>query len=478
MTAKQRQPRGRPIIFQGSDGWYHCFVPTGEQYPNGRPKRKHVRREDATAVKVEVDRIEAQVREGAAVIVKIETVGQWLEHWLENIVRTRRKFKTYEAYRPIVRLHLIPLIGPRRLDGRNRLETEHVYAAYAMLAKRGMAPSYILQCHRVLHRALREAVRAKRASRNVCHRDFMDAPEARQKKIEAHTLEEAQAIVTTALADGRWVARWMLGLFLGLRQGEVLGLRWHRVHLDTKVPHIEIEMQSQRRPWEHGCGDPHACGLTSGRRKGKPVSRHRFTACRPARWGKRKGLCPIHTGPRGCPPLCPKNCTGHAQLCPQRHGGGMHDVELKSEKSVRNLALGPDQVEKLRAHREQQIRDRADMRQPWDPKGLVFTGPKGQPIDPRRDYGRWQELLAAAGLEPGRLHMARHDAGTLMVATGTDIRAVQEILGHTDIRVTERYVDVATELKAEAVNRVAAALLDGSLAALVQQSGATVAQDR
>lgn len=476
---KTRQPAGRPAIYLGSDGWYHCHVPTGEQYPNGRPKRKHVRRADAAEVLTEVIRIEGQVREGAKVVVKIDTVGAWLDHWLENIVKPNRAQNTYDAYEPIVRLHLKPLLGARRLDGRNRLETEHVEAAYAILRGRKMADGYIRQCHAVLHRALREAVRRRKASHNPAHRDFMDAPTTEQKEIQAHTLDEAQAIVRAAL-DDPWAVRWVIGLFLGLRQGEVLGLRWDRVRLDDKVPHLQLRTQLQRVKWQHGCDDPHACALTTGKKtkQGRPTSLHHFEPCRPARWGKRKGQCPTHTGKRGCPAPCPRDCTGHAQRCQQRHGGGMLDVKLKSKKSRREVALDAQTVEMMRAHREAQIRERADWRLPWDPKGLVFTGPKGQPVDPRRDYERWQQLLVKAGLPPARLHTGRHDAGTLMVATGTDIRAVQEILGHTDIRVTQRYVDVAAGLKQEAVNKIAAALFDGSLAALVQQSGATVRQDR
>ena len=68
--------------------------------------------------------------------------------------------------------------------------------------------------------------------------------------------------------------------------------------------------------------------------------------------------------------------------------------------------------------------------------------------------------------------------GTLALATGTGIRQVQELLGHSTVLVTEGYTSVALEMKAEAVARVADALFNGALGALVQQNGVTAAQDR
>jgi integrase len=61
----------------------------------------------------------------------------------------------------------------------------------------------------------------------------------------------------------------------------------------------------------------------------------------------------------------------------------------------------------------------------------------------------------------------------LAVATGTDIAVVQELLGHTDIRTTRRYVDIANDIKKQAVEKVAAALFDGALASLLQPAKAT-----
>jgi site-specific recombinase XerD len=72
-----------------------------------------------------------------------------------------------------------------------------------------------------------------------------------------------------------------------------------------------------------------------------------------------------------------------------------------------------------------------------------------------------------------RLHAARHTAASMLLATGSKIEEVQELLGHADIRTTKGYGDVVQEIKQQAVSRVAEVLLNGDLAALLQASAAS-----
>ncbi|WBB73259.1 tyrosine-type recombinase/integrase [Micromonospora sp. WMMD1128] len=332
----------------------------------------------------------------------------------------------------------------------------------------------------MLSKAFKDAVRRGKASRNVCSSELMDPPAYRRGKVAALTLAETEAVIKAAIADDM-AARWLLGLLLGPRQGETLGIRWNRVHLDPspdEEPHVELETQIQRRTWEHGCDDPVACAAERHRKPCPPSWEHGCAdpaACRiqafrcPTR--RRRPGCRLHVRP--CPPPCPPDCDAHAQHCPKRHGGGLVEVDLKTEKSVRPLALPAVLVELLRAHRARQQRERERLGLEWDPAGLVFTTAAGGPIDASADHAAWEELLRRAGVADAKLHAARHTAGTMLVASGTDISVVQDILGHTQISTARIYVDVAQKTKREAVDRAVSALMDGNLAALLQRDGAT-----
>jgi integrase len=85
--------------------------------------------------------------------------------------------------------------------------------------------------------------------------------------------EEARRILAAALGRPNG-DRWSVGLALGLRQGEALGLRWQYLDLDRRQ--ARIFWQLQRVKWQHGCADPHACGW---RKDTKGRTRHRAKPC-------------------------------------------------------------------------------------------------------------------------------------------------------------------------------------------------------
>ncbi len=59
------------------------------------------------------------------------------------------------------------------------------------------------------------------------------------------------------------------------------------------------------------------------------------------------------------------------------------------------------------------------------------------------------------------MHDARHTAGTVLVELGVDIRVVQEILGHSDLRMTQQYTQVTSALAKDAAARMGRALFGG-----------------
>jgi hypothetical protein len=66
----------------------------------------------------------------------------------------------------------------------------------------------------------------------------------------------------------------------------------------------------------------------------------------------------------------------------------------------------------------------------------VFTDTDGSPLHPAVITTRFQALVTEAGLPPIRLHDLRHGAATLTLATGADLKVVQDLLGHSSITIT------------------------------------------
>jgi site-specific recombinase XerD len=151
-------------------------------------------------------------------------------------------------------------------------------------------------------------------------------------------------------------------------------------------------------------------------------------------------------------------CTDHARHCPKRKGGGLVFREIK-EKRKKIVWLAPEFTAVRRAHRDAQYLARVTADTEWEDQDLVFCQWNGRPIDPRRDWGEWGEILKAAGLPRYRLHAMRHSAATIALDEGVPLSVVQEMLGHSDVRITRRYTHVGKALAQDASARMGRALM-------------------
>jgi integrase len=422
-----REANGRSSIYFGADGCWHGYVSMGVR-ADGRLDRRHVKRKTKASATEAVRKLEKERDTGRATSAgRSPMVAEWLTTYLDTIAVQKLAPKTLDDYRSLVNTWIIPHLGKRRL---NSLDTVHIDALYSKMLESGLAASTILKVHRILSRALKIAVRRRKLGHNVA--EFVDPPSVLNSEQNTLTLDQVHSILKVAMSRPNGV-RWAIGLTCGLRQGETLGLRWEYVDLDTGD--MRIWWQIQRIRWRHGCADRHECGARLHR---KPCKRG----------------CTRH---KNCPQPCPPRCTRHASSCPQRHGGGLV-LRSPKGKSRRIVRLPSPVLALLREHKIAQDQHRAALGTAWTNYDLVFCQPNGRPIDPRRDWDEWAAILSAAGLPHTRLHDGRHTAGTLLIGQDVHLRVVQEILGHTDIRVTQKYTHVSSATARDAADRIGAAL--------------------
>jgi integrase len=127
---------------------------------------------------------------------------------------------TIDNYRWAIEKHLIPALGPKRLRS---LAPEDVDKMLTAKAEAGMSKNSLIRLRSVLARALKDAQARRKTAWNVAA--LVDVPEGRTTEGRSLTVHEAKILLAAATGD-RLEALVCLGLMLGLRPGELLGLTW------------------------------------------------------------------------------------------------------------------------------------------------------------------------------------------------------------------------------------------------------------
>jgi integrase len=231
----RRRGNNEGSIYQTTDGRWRAAVVLAD----GR--RKYVSAKTREGVVRRLRLVQRRNEDGLPISTdgRPPTVEAWLNHWLDHIASAKVRPSTLEGYRSKVRTRIVPTLGRYRLD---RLQPEQVEAWRDDLLAEGLAPSTVVQCQRVLSRALKVAMQRGRVARNVCA--LVDTPSIQRDEVQPLTADEARRVLVAASRQ-RNSPRWSVALALGLRQGEALGLPWNAIDLDAGTLAVRQALQRQ-----------------------------------------------------------------------------------------------------------------------------------------------------------------------------------------------------------------------------------------
>jgi integrase len=168
-----------------------------------------------------------------------QTVAQFLSVWLETI-RPTVGVGTWKRYEEIVRLHLIPAIGAHSLA---KLSPQNVQALYAAKLEAGLSTTTVHHIHAALHLALESAVSLDLVARNVT--DRVTAPKMRRHEMEVLSPKQSRTLLN-AISGDELEALYVLALTTGMRQGELLALKWRDIDLDAEWLRIHATVRKLR----------------------------------------------------------------------------------------------------------------------------------------------------------------------------------------------------------------------------------------
>ncbi|MGA3155230.1 MAG: tyrosine-type recombinase/integrase [Streptosporangiaceae bacterium] len=397
----RKRANGEGTIYQRRDGRWEgaAYVLTS----TGASARVRVYAATRDEARRKLTKLIEQSDQGIPAASGSWTVAEYLAYWLRHVVSVERRPKTYQGYEGVVRLHIGPALGRKRLakltaqDVRSflvRLRQQCQCCKNGWDAKREvprccaredpqccrsrLSTRMVQSIHAVLRNALECAVREEVIPRNVAKLVKVSVP--RYKVSRGVTVQQAK-VTLRAAANHRLYALYVLALFLGLRRGELLGLRWEDVDLDGEKLEVVQTLQ--------------------------------------------------------------------------RVGGALRLVPPKTEDSARTVPLPLPCVDALREHKKKQFAERSDAWPDWQEHGLVFPSRRGTPMEPDNLRRSWYAIRADAGLGETRFHDLRHTCVTLLLDLGVPPHVVRDIVGHSDIEVTMTiYAHVSLEEKRKALRKL------------------------
>lgn len=271
-----------------------------------------------------------------------ETLEQYLTRWLRDGLPKARP-RTVQRYRYIVENHIVPVLGDVLLEDLRAPEIQRWVNGLKATQR------HSLMC---LRAALSKAAQWGLIQNNPAQ--YVETPPLEHKVPRILSPEQMQRLIEQVRGDPL-EALWLLAIYTGMRQGEILGLRWQDISGST----VTVNASLWWRPGKHGR---------------EPVL-----------------------------------------------------TEPKTKRSRRSVTLHPKVVEALREHQKREMFTSKD--------GLVFHR-QGIALEPSSVYRALHRHLAAAKLPEITFHQIRHSAASMLLASGWDVQAVSDLLGHASSYVT------------------------------------------
>ena len=226
------------IYHRSSDGRWMGVATVGLD-PAGRPLRKSVSAKTRAEVVRKLKVLSRQIDDGLVTAQKAPTLEFLFERWFVDVMIREVVRSTIDNYRSIVKFHILPTLGRKRVDELTVAEVDRLLAAKM---SSGLSPSTVHRIRAVLSQCLDQGIRWGVTPRNVAR--LSRSPKLTRPEGRTLSPEQARRLLAS-LRGHRNEALYTLMLATGLRRGETLGLRWEDVDLNRGVVRIRRSLKRE-----------------------------------------------------------------------------------------------------------------------------------------------------------------------------------------------------------------------------------------
>ncbi len=213
---------------------FACVVYLGRDPVTGKDRQKWVSFRTRREAEAHLARLIGEVTSGATLPPARVRLDEYLERWLRYYADGRLAPKTLESYNATVRVHLNPALGHIPIS---RLAPQTIQGYLAGKLQTGLSTTTVRYHAAILHQALRQAVKWGVLAHNPV--DRVDLPRRRLVEVRVWDEEQVRLFLAEAMRSSAYYALYMTALTTGMRQAELLGLRWSDVDLLRGVASIQ-----------------------------------------------------------------------------------------------------------------------------------------------------------------------------------------------------------------------------------------------
>ena len=329
----------------------------------------------------------------------------YLDYWLDNYCKINLKYNTIEAYKNIIKKHIVPKIGKYRLSTLTSVKLNSFITE--LCEENNFAPSYFKNILKVLKGSFRDACDIYGFIKYNPARDLR-LPKLDKRKNDIkhlYTQEEIDLILNRFTNNDTFTCVFLTSCYTGMRTGEVCALTWDNVDLKNGV--ISIEHNVYDKPKDE---------------KGRW-----FIGTTKTETGTRK----VHI----CQTLkiALQNYKNKQDYLKKIYGKKyiyyhIEDVVNKSGKVIEHRIVKDD------------INNKSN-----NQLNLIFTREDGEYIGTDITRYPFKIIHNELGIKKCRFYDLRGSYATKILKNGIEIRDVADLLGHKNIETTENFYISSTE---------------------------------
>jgi len=243
----KKVPNGGGTIRKRSDGRWEARYTNGFDFKTGKQIQKSVYGKTQAEVRKKLQVVCTAIDKGNYIEPSKLTVGMWFDIWLKEYTGSIKPL-TLKSYTVCINNHIKPALGSIKLTSLGTHSIQSFYNKLLNGTKKvpGLSPKTIKNVHGVVHKGLQQACEIFYINANPSN--ACKLPRVEKSKIKPLDENEISAFIK-AIKGHQFENLFLVTLFTGMRQGEILGLTWDSVDLQNGT--ILIYQQLQRIKGEY-----------------------------------------------------------------------------------------------------------------------------------------------------------------------------------------------------------------------------------